>query len=144
MQEPVHVYPFAPEFQNPKFGAGVLNHGVFLQLVTHALITDVPNAHDPLFLLRLEHGLTDIVCSAHGPKQSHNNRFQYRIQNGQAHLDRSMAYPPLACIVTIMRRDEFLRRHNFALAQETTHVITAVNVIHGHEHDLSNSLPVSG
>ncbi len=143
MQEPVHLYPFALEFNMPRQGACVLNRDTFLQIITHALSVDVPNSHDPIIMIKLEHGLSRIVCSAYGPKQALNDRFKYRIQNGQAFLDRSLAYPALACIVTVMRRDEFLRRHNFMLPLKTTHVITAINVIHGYEHDLSNSLPVS-
>lgn len=143
MQEPIVPYPFAPEFNQQKIGACVLNKDIFLLRVTEALVADVPDNNEPIFLLCINNDLSELVCSSHGPKQDLNSRFKYNLKGECAYLHRSLAYPPLACIVTIMRRDEFLRRYNFVLPPETTHVITAVNVIHGHEHDLSSSLPVS-
>jgi hypothetical protein len=103
----------------------------------------VPNTVDPVFLLRLEGALEGIVSSGYGPAPtSAKERTHYFYEGDAVYLARSLAYPPFACIVTIMNREYFLRRYEYPLNEISTHVVVAVSVIHGHEHDLSNSLPV--
>ncbi len=143
MDEPIHLYPIAPEFDKPIYGAQVIDIVELLYRIRKAMIDVVPNSIDPVFLLRLEGNLEGILSSGYGPTPTNANGRTHYFYGGDAiYLDRSLAYRPVACIVTIMNREFFLSRYECPLNEISTHMVVALNVIHGHEHDLSSSLPV--
>lgn len=142
MDEPIHLYPLAPEFNKPIYGAQVTDVVELLYRIRKAMIDVVPNSIDPVFLLRLEGDLEGIVSCGYGREPKGGDRSRYFYEGNQVFLARSFAYSPIACIVTIMNRECFLSRYEYALNEISTHIVVALNVIHGHEHDLSNSLPV--
>ncbi|MDF1497687.1 MAG: hypothetical protein P1P90_06600 [Patescibacteria group bacterium] len=110
MDEPIHLYPFAPEFHNPVYGAKVIDAIELLYRIRKAMREIIPNSVDPIFLLRLEDSLEGIVSSGYGPAPtSAKDQTKYFYEGDAVYLDRSSAYAPIACIVTIIKREFFFK-----------------------------------